>query len=365
MYKYLILPLLLISLNASAQNHGGMKGRIVDSINRKPIEIATIAVLNARDTTISAMITYTQTDKEGLFALHTLPIGKPLKAIISFVGYKPQIKFFTLIKGQTLDMGTVQLSPRQLNEVIVTAEREPIVIKKDTFEFDASAFKVRPNAMVEDLLKKLPGVEVSNDGKITAMGKDVTKVLVDGKQFFASDPRIASQNLDADLIAKVQIYDDRENDPNHLIPDDQVKKIINLKFKKALKKSIFGKMYAGAGTDKHYQAGGLFNMFRDTLQVSMLGFTNNLNSTGFSYNELTQSAGINRGGSQTFGRGIGWGFAPVGKQTSTSAGININTDYGKKLKINLAYLLNHNQSISNSNIKRQQFISDQATKPLR
>ncbi len=120
--------------------------------------------------------------------------------------------------------------------MLIKGERMPIVIKKDTIEFNAEAFKVRPNAVVEDLLKKLPGLEVGSDGSITVMGKDVTKVLVDGHEFFSADTRMATKNIDADMIDKIQVYDDRENDPDHLIPASKLSKIINLKFKKALEK---------------------------------------------------------------------------------------------------------------------------------
>jgi hypothetical protein len=358
MYKILIVPVLLFLTLSSMAQKASIKGRVTDSLNNTPVELATVAVLNARDTTVASLITYFQTPKDGVYKLSTLPVGVPLKVVISFVGYKPAIKFFTLIKGQTLDMGNVRLSSRQLDEVSIKAERMPIVIRKDTIEFDATAFKTRPNAVVEDLLKKLPGVEVDNQGKITVLGKDVKKILVDGREFFASDPRIATKNLDADMIAKVQVYDDREDDPNHIIPDNEVNKIINLKFKKALKKSTFGKMYGGMGTQDHYQAGGLINTFRDTLQVSALGYTNNLNSTGFDYNDLYNNGGVSRGGT-AFSRAGGFGFSgPTGKQTATTAGININTDYGKKLQVNLSYLLNHTNTNYNTLTNRQQFLGD-------
>lgn len=361
MYKQLLLPALLILLafTGMAQNRSEIKGKIIDSADKKPVEIVTVAVLHARDTTAAALIAYAQTDKDGLYSIRNLPSGVPLKAVISFVGFRPYVKFFTLIKGQTLNMGTIEMAPKLLNEVVITAERMPITIRKDTIEFDAGAFKTKPNAVAEDLLKKLPGVEVDNTGKITVMGKDVSKILVDGKEFFSSDLRIASKNLDADLIAKVQVYDDRENDPNHLVPDNEVSKIINLKFKKALKKSIFGKMYGGGGTGDHYQTGGLFNMFKDTLQISALGYTNNLNSTGFDFNDLYTNGGGNRDGGAFSRSGIGFNFGGSnGRQTATSAGLNINTDYGKKFKVNLSYLYRHTRSNYNSITNQQQFLKD-------
>ncbi|WCT13929.1 carboxypeptidase-like regulatory domain-containing protein [Mucilaginibacter jinjuensis] len=264
MNKFLLIAVLLMAaLRANGQNTAAIKGTLIDSLDKKPVEFATVAVIDMRDT-LSTLIAYTLSNKEGAFALHNIPGGIPVKLLISYVAYQPYRKLFTLKTGEQFDLGTIGLNSKQLQEVTIKDERMPVVVRKDTIIFDAEAFKTRPNAVVEDLLKKLPGVEVDNDGNITVMAKKVSKVLVDGREFFPTDIRIATKNLDADLIDKVQVYDDRENDPNHLIPESQVGKIINLKFKKAIKKSIFGKVYAGAGTNDHYQVGGLANMFRDT-----------------------------------------------------------------------------------------------------
>ena len=168
-----------------------------------------------------------------------------------------------------------------LTEVTIKGEAVPLVIRKDTIDFNAEAFKVRPNALVQDLLKKLPGMQVDRDGSMTFNGKAISKIKVDGRDFFANDPKIASRNLDADMIARVQIYDDRENDPDHLQPDYEVKKIINLKFKKKFSKATFGKVTVGGGTQGRYQLDGLYNKSIDNLQVSVIGNSKNLGSTEF------------------------------------------------------------------------------------
>lgn len=357
MHKYLLCFLFLFTAFTSrAQNKANVKGRVTDSVSNKPIEFATVAILDNRDTS-SHLIAYTITDKDGAFNLHNIPQGISVKVFISFVAYQPYRKILSL-KAETLDLGTIKLNIKELNEVLIKGERLPIVIKKDTIEFNAEAFKVRPNAVVEDLLKKLPGLEVGADGGITVMGKGVTKVLVDGHEFFSSDTRMATKNIDADMIDKIQVYDDRENDPDHLVPESKLNKIINLKFKKAYKKSIFGKTYAGVGTSDHYQAGGLINAFRDTLQVSVLGSSNNLNNTGFDFNDLYTAGGLNRGGDAISRSGIAWGGGGSGKQKTTNLGFNINTDYGKKLKINLAYIYKTDGLDFTSLIKRQQFLAD-------
>ncbi|MBD1393122.1 outer membrane beta-barrel protein [Mucilaginibacter glaciei] len=363
MSKILLLPLLLfVCFNLQAQTKtvqakAIIKGRVIDSLNNTPIEFATVAILDYRDTT-GTLLSYTITDKAGAFNLHNIPRGIPIKVFISFVAYQQYRKIITTDKTDVVDLGTIKLNIKELNTVTVTGERMPIVIRKDTIEFNAEAFKVRPNAVVEDLLKKLPGMEVSNDGSITVMGKAVSKVLVDGHEFFSGDTRMATKNIDADMIDKIQVYDDRDNDPDHLVLEAKLNKIVNLKFKKKYKKSIFGKGYGGAGTSEHYQAGGLVNSFRDTLQISVLGSSNNLNSTGFDFNDLYTSGGLDRGGEAIQRAGLAFGGGGSGRQKATSAGVNINTDYGKKLKINLAYVYKSDVGEYNSVTRRQQFLTD-------
>jgi len=360
-----IITLLACMATASiAQNRANIKGKVVDSISKESMEFATVAVLNNRD---SALISYTTTLKTGEFALHNLPVGAGLKLVISFVGYDNYRKYFTLDKGETRDLGSIKMSPRNgvLNEVKVQGEAVPIIVKKDTIEFSAEAFKTPPNAVVEDLLKRLPGIEVDFNGNITLNGKAVSKLMVDGKQFFANDPRIASKTLDADMIAKVQIYDDRDDDPDHLIPDAQVNKIINLKLKNAIKRSTTGKVHGGYGTRDRFDAGLLYSTFRDTLQVSAIIIGNNLNRTGFSQSDLSNLGGFNRSGSDNLGYGgLNTGGQSGGIETLGSGGLNINNDYGKKLKINLLYYYSYTSDIYNSRQFNQQFFSDNTLRTL-
>lgn len=355
----LVTLMLVIAFTTTAQTKNQFKGRVVDSANHVPIEMATVAVMEVKDT-VSTLISYTLTDKEGNFILHGIPAGVNLKLLVSFISYNSYRKLLTLNnKTENMDFGTIGLSNKLLKEITIR-DRPPIVIRADTIEFAAEAFKVRPNAVVEDLLKKLPGVEVSGDGTVTVAGKPVSKIYVDGHEYFANDQRIATKNLDVALIDKVQVYDDRENDPNHVTPAADVNKIINLKFKKEYKKSIFGKVFLGVGTEDRYETGGLINMFRDTLQVSLLGVSNNLNNTGFSFTDLYTSGGLNRGGTEAAARaGLGaFGGAGSGIQKIISGGVNINNDYGKKLKVNLSYYYNHLINDYNSLSNTQRLLND-------
>lgn len=349
------LLLLFLSAGSYAQNKASIKGTLADSASKAPLEYATVAVVNAKDTTL---ISYTLTDKNGGFKLSGIPSDRATKLIISYIGYNTIRKLLELKSAEAKDFGQLLISGKNLDEVVIKGERSPVVIKKDTIEFNTEAFKTRPNAVVEELLRKLPGVQVNNDGTIEVNGKAISKLLIDGKQFFGSDPKVATKNLDADMIDKIQVYDDRENDPDHKISATKVNKIINLKLKSKIKKSTLGKINGGGGTRDRYEAGGIISNFRDTLQVSLIALGNNLNKTGFTADELYNMGGFGRsGGSQvwdgTFG-GRGWG----GIESVKSAGFNINNDYGEKLKMNLMYFYTNNVTSSTGNSFEEQTLPE-------
>ncbi|MFI5163502.1 MAG: carboxypeptidase regulatory-like domain-containing protein, partial [Sphingobacteriales bacterium] len=191
MKRYILLFLIsLISIAAAAQNRAGIKAVVLDSLNKEPLGFATVAVLKVSD---SSLISYTITDKTGAFSLRNLNTAEPSRLLISRVGYQSLHLTLSFKKDKPVnDLGQLFLAQKVLKEVTITAERTPVLIKKDTIEFNAEAFKVRPNAVVEDLLKKLPGVQVDNGGTITVNGKNISKIKVDGKDFFANDPKIAT-----------------------------------------------------------------------------------------------------------------------------------------------------------------------------
>ncbi len=339
----ILFPAILFFCVAATAQQGTLKGKITDSASAKPLSLATVTVFKASDT---AIITYRLTNNDGEFRVPGIPFDSLSRVVISFSGYAVYRKEFAITPAQsTLDLGTILMLPdaKSLDEVLVIAERPPVVVKKDTIEFNASAFKTLPNALVEDLLKKLPGVMVDRDGNITVNGKPVNRMLVDGKTFFGDDPKMATRNLPANAIEKVQVTDDKEemmrngdDNPNN------VGKVVNITLKKSIKKGWFGKLYAGAGNDKLYESGGIANIYRDTLQLSILGYMNNLNKVGFSFSELMQTGGFNRvqsnsssnststwmnnGGSGISINGINFGGAQSfgGISTSKGAGFNLN-----------------------------------------
>lgn len=204
---FLLLFFLIQNLSAQTLSINGI---VVDSATKKGLNLATIAVYDAKDTSI---IKYRLSDTKGAFKVPSLPEGILLRLLITVAGYEPYRKEFILTSAiPSIDFGIVALktSEKQLDEVVVFSEIPPVLFKKDTIEFNAASFKTLPTALVEDLLKKLPGVEVGDDGSIQVQGRPVTRILVDGKQFFGGNYKMATRNLPANLIDKVQVADDTE-----------------------------------------------------------------------------------------------------------------------------------------------------------
>ncbi|MGV3586955.1 MAG: outer membrane beta-barrel protein [Adhaeribacter sp.] len=338
----------LICLPSPAQaQKGEIKGKIIDNASKKPLPYATVAVYRAQDTTL---VTFRVSDDKGLFKTPGLPLEVRLRVVVSMTGFGVYRKELTLTPTETVaDLGEVIMgeSAKMLSEVLVTAEVPPIVVRKDTLEFNAASFKTLPTALVEDLLKKLPGVAVDNAGNISVNGKAVNKILVDGKEFFGDDPKVASRNLPADVIEKVQVM----NDPDALrrnpdMPANDIPQVINLKFKKGIKKGAFGKLYVGGGQPGRYEGGGILNIFKDTMQVSVLGYSNNLNRPGFGFEDISRIGGFNRSGINSMMirsdggfalNDISFGGTQEGIQQSSGGGANFNTILHKKIKLNLLY----------------------------
>ncbi|MBN9295510.1 MAG: outer membrane beta-barrel protein [Filimonas sp.] len=377
MKKTLMLFLCLFVTAAAFAQQGSINGRLFDSSSRKLLPLATVTVFKAKDT---ALITYRLSNPEGEFKVPGLPLDIPLRILVTFSGYEAYRHDFTLTATTpSLRFDSIKLSAtsKQLDEVVVIAERPPVSIKNDTLEFNANAFKTLPNALVEDLLKKLPGVQVDADGNIMVNGKPVNRILVDGKTFFGSDPKMATRNLPANIIDKVQVTDDKEellrNGDDNI---NNVGKVVNITLKKGVKKGWFGKAYAGGGTEGHFETGAILNAFRDTLQVSLLGYANDLNKPGFGYSDLMQAGGLERSNSNLNSRstsiwnsgsgsgisvnGINFGGAQNygGIATSRGAGFNLNHAPNAKQSLFAQYFYGDVNIDRRNENNTQQFNSD-------
>ena len=282
MKKILLLLLVLGCLSPVISRAAVINGVLVDSKDTTELIEATVRLLMANSD--STMVKGTTTDMNGVFNLRDVKAGRYLVRF-SYMGYNDVIKHVTVGEdGRDVNIGVVKMDPNSiiLQEAVVVGVKSPIVVKEDTIEFNADTYKTQANAVVEDLLKRLPGVEVSSDGRITANGKEVKKILIDGKEFFSDDPTVASKNIPADMVNKLQVID-RKSDLARLtgVDDGEDETVINLTVKKGMNNGWFGNVNAGYGTDNRYAGNLMLNHFRDGNQFTILGGGNNTNNLGF------------------------------------------------------------------------------------
>lgn len=358
--KYFLVLTFLLSFAVFAQSNITLKGKILDKNTQEPIESATVFLTSVKD---SIVIDYTISDKNGIFTFETKKISTPFFLKISYMGYQTYKREIQAIV-ENKDFGVLQLSENlnNLNEVVIKNEAPPIRIKKDTLEFNASSFKVRPDANVETLLKQLPGVEVGTDGKITVNGKDVNQVLVNGKPFFDKDGKIALQSLPSDIINKVQITDTKtKKEELNKEAATSNNASINLTIDEKKNKGFFGKFMGGYGTDNRYESSALVNYFKDKRKISVLASSNNINSTGFSMDEIFDNMGGGRNSSMSY-NSDGGAFTVNGNSFGGGKGITrsnmLGVNYADELVKDLETSGNYFFSNSNSdNVNRTKMIT--------
>ena len=337
----------------------------MDTLAKQPVSNATITVLKKKD---SSLVSFTMTDNSGRFEITGMDAGE-YRLLITHVNYHNKTVFFN-IKDEKKDLGTIAMldKAKVLEEVVVNAEAPPVTLIGDTVQYNAGSFKTQPNASVEDLLKKLPGVKVDKDGTVKAQGEKVQKVLVDGKEFFGNDPKIATKNLPADAIDKVQVYD-KLSDQAQLtgFDDGNSEKTINLKLKKDKKKGYFGKINAGAGDDGRYQGKFNVNSFKGARQLSAIGMGNNTNAEGFSFMDILNFTGAmnqlkNGGGDININitdedplAGL-LGVNNTGINTTFGGGFNYNNIIGTKTDFQSNYFYSRYNPEKESHTQRQYFL---------
>lgn len=360
---------LIITNWATAQDDKiNITGTVTDTTNT-PLVAATVLLTQAAD---SSLVSFAQTEEDGSFLLKNIVKGK-YRLQITYVGLRSFSKLIEWPYEEELQLGQIILKQenQNLKQVTVEADRIPIQFNKDTINYNAAAFKTRPNAVVEDLLKKLPGVEVEQDGTVKAQGETVSKVLVEGKEFFGNDPKLATKNLPADAIDKVQIFDKKSEQAEFTgIDDGQEQKAINLKLKDDKKKGAFGNLMAGHGDQGRFQSKANLNKFSPKQQLSFIGMANNVNEKGFSIGDYLNLMGgmgnlmkggakinIQIEGSNDLGLPLNFGNND-GFITTLSGGLNFNREFNDKTELNGSYFYSNIQNDINRTLDRSTFLSD-------
>ena len=270
--KAILITLLFVSYNVVAQTKAGTaSGRVLNGKDKTPLDYASVAVKRLfGDSSVAGV---GATNANGTFSVTGLPAGK-YRLFVAYLGLKSINKDFELSPATPgIDFGslTMEDSGVDLKAVEIKGDIPPVKVKKDTLEFNAAAFKVKENAVVEDVLKKLPGVDVAKDGTITAQGETIKRVRVDGKDFMGNDPLLATRNLPATMIDKIQIIDDMSDQSKFTgVDDGNREKIINITTRQDKKNGFFGNSTLGYGTDDRYDVNLNVNKFKNNQQMSVL-----------------------------------------------------------------------------------------------
>lgn len=381
--------ILFVTAALAQRMDGSVKGRLTDTTAKQPIADATVSVKDLKDFSLAS---YTLSDKKGAFEIKALVAGN-YELTVTHLGHQSFVQNFSITQeNKNIDLGEliVQKEVKELTGVVVTSN-VPIVIKNDTVQFKADAFKTKPNATVEDLLKKIPGMQVGKDGTVTAQGETVQKVYVGGKEFFGNDPKLATKNITADMVESVQVFDDMSDQAKFTKIDDGSKtKSVNIVLKKDKNKGVFGRALVGGGYSNdnggRYESNISLNKFNGNQRLSLLFNANNINKQGFSFSDIISSMGgfsamgSGGGGRSSFGGEGGGGFGGGGMRMmssrggfgafggggssgitrSLSSGITFNNEW-KKLTINGSYFLSDSRNNQQQNTYRQTFFPGDST----
>ena len=331
-----VISCLLLSLivhHANAQICT-IEGQLLDSLNGHVVG-ATVLLSNSSDGSLTG---FAFSDAQGRFSITTDSLGSySLK--VTYVGYGSFVQELSVTSFERISLGEIILNPRSygLSGVEVEGRMRPIVIRHDTIEYNADAFHAGEGATVEDLLKQLPGVEVDRDGNIKAQGEEVKKVLVDGKEFFEDDPKVATRNIPAEVVDKVQVFD-RPSEFGRFtgIDDGEEEKTINLEVKEGKNKGTFGELKSEVARDDRYNFGGNINRFNERMQLSLLANANSINERTFSIQDYLEFSGALSGimeGEIDLSDVPMNLFRSQGISESGSVGINWNYTFGKKLDV--------------------------------
>lgn len=357
MRKFIVLTICFItSINAFSQKMS-IGGNVQDTISKTPLPFSVVMAVRIKD---SVLLAHTRTDAKGFFALKNMPIDT-VQIIISNPRFGDQSFYvFASSSNYAFDFGKIILPPKShnLNEIVIYAYKDPVYYKGDTLVYVADSFKVKPNATVEDLLKKLPGIKVDAQGKITAQGKKVDQVLVDGDEFFGSDPTMATQNLNARAVESVQVYEKKNE--NESEDGNETLQIMNLKLKDEAKKGYFGKVSGAGDFQKFYEGELLANKFKNKQKISVFALGSNTPHSGFGWSDMSKY-GIDGEYDWQMDEDGDW-FQNSQKNTGIpqtfKTGIYYTDKISAKTKLTSNYTYNNNQLNAKSETSSQYFLTD-------
>jgi hypothetical protein len=369
----LVILLLVLTVNIFPQSFSVM-GLVADSTDKHPLANANVILIHLRDSTVRG----TATAADGSFNFSNLPQGR-YTLNISYVGYKRHTETFGLRNG-SLDLERILLSPGEsrIDDIEITDTRVAVIQNADTTEYSADAFKAHKDADAEELVGKMPGITVT-DGKVKAQGEEVKRVLVDGRAFFGDDPTAVLRNLPAEIIEKIQIFDEQSEQSRFTgFEDGNTTKTMNVVTRNRIRQGTFGRFTGGYGDDQRYNIGGNLNIFNDEQRISIVGQINNINEQNFSREDLAgvmSSSGRGRGGpgggGGVFMGGYGGGFgggnfqrgssdflvtAMNGLSTTKALGLNYTDKFWDKFSLQGSYFINRTDNSADANVQREYFL---------
>jgi uncharacterized membrane protein YgcG len=354
-----LISCIFLTAALSAQTTSTLRGKLIDSLNKQSLKDASITALNGTD---SSLEVFTLARQDGSFSLANIPFGLMIIQI-KFQGYEPFSKKITFSKtNQVVDLGTVFMKTASNDLGNVTVTQSAIQMKKDTVEFTASAFKTKPNAVAEDLIRKMPGMEVAKDGSIKSQGEAVQRVLVNGKRFFGDDPKMATKNLPPDVIDKIQVFDDQSDQSKFTGFDDGNRvKTINITTRKDMRKGTFGKAVIGAGTDGNYDESVNFSKMNGDQQITVLGQANDINKQNFTQQNIGGGRGGGGGGGGFGGGGFGGGGTPSGITTVWAGGLNYRDAWSPKIDAYGSYFYNSPKTATEQSSNTQNILTQDSS----
>lgn len=338
----LTLLLLFIAMMMQAQQHL-ITGAIIDKGTNDPVEASTVQLLRADSTYISGAIS----DENGLFSLQAPEDGSYLLKITS-VGYKPTVRRIMMSQGKDLAMGKININAEaiMLKAATVTAMAKKVVLKEDTFVYNSAAYRTPEGSTIEELVKRLPGAEVSDDGSIKINGKEVKKILVDGKEFMTGDTKTALKNLPTSIIDKIKAYDEKSDLAKVTgIDDGEEETVLDFGIKRGMNKGLIANMDLSIGTKQRYSERGMAAYFNDRNRLMLFASANNTNDMGFP------------GG----GGPGGWGPNKQGLNASKMLGLNYNYENKDKLKMDASLRWNHSDGDISSTVASENFVSQNSS----